>query len=146
MYPEELRDRIWPILYPEREHGEHTLPHRRLRETHGLDCSYWSPLEFSSGSKFSRLVRDAGDPLHGSIEGLTVPGSMSIAALRLFGDSLIAYADESDKSVKRGWGSFRFYPPVLLTFWTAFEAFVRLQTELYLAMALSESRGSDSRR
>jgi hypothetical protein len=138
MDQKELREHLWPILYPEADEDfVHTLPHKRLATAHSLDCSYWSPREFSSSSIWNRVIRDEADPLHDSIQSLTVPGSLSLAAIRLFGESLIAYADQNDEAVRDGWNVFRFYPSVLLTFWSAFEAFVRLQSEFLLAMSSS---------
>lgn len=140
MHPEELRDRLWPILYPEPDDDSGlggSVPHARLLKVHGLDCSYWSPYESSSGSIWNRVINRRDDPLHDSVQSLTVPGSLSVAAIRLFGESLIAYADQDDESVRNGWGVFRYYPSVLITFWSAFEAFVRLQSEYLLAMKSS---------
>ena len=138
MDSEALRENLWPILYPEADEGFiGTLPHPRLESEHGLDCSYWSPQEFSSGSMWNRVVLDASDPLHDSVQSLTVPGSLSIAAIRLLGESLLAYADVRDDALQRGWGVFRFYPSILITFWAAFEAFVHLQSEFLLAMSSS---------
>ena len=140
MEPEELRERLQPILYPEPDDDlgfGGSVPHPRLLDVHGLDCSYWSPYESSSGSMWNRLITNGEDPLHDSIQSLTVPVSLSIAAIRLFGESLIAYSEQRDESVRNGWGVFRYFPSVLVTFWSAFEAFVRLQSEYLLAMKSS---------
>jgi hypothetical protein len=39
-------------------------PHSSLKDIHGLDASYWDPHEFGSMSPFSKLVKDAGDPIN----------------------------------------------------------------------------------
>lgn len=135
MAPEELREILEPILYPEPDEDQvgGAYPHRRLSDEHRLDCSYWSSHETSSGSRLNRAIRRKDDPLLDSVQSLTVPGSLSVAAIRLFGDSLVYYADE-DKA-REGSGAFRYYPSILITFWAAFEAFVRLQSELLAAMS-----------
>jgi len=136
MESELLREEVWAILNPEPDEDFHGfLPHDRLANVHKIDCSYWSPREWVSQSIWNRLVGDPKDPIHDSIESLTVPNSLWWAALRLFGDSLIAYSDDKDESQKDGWAVFRFFPSVLMTFWASFEAFVRLQSEFLLAMS-----------
>ena len=59
---------------------------------------------------------------------MDVPVALFEAALRLFGDSLLVYSGERERK-----GRLRFYPPVLLTFWSGFEAFVRRASQLLLA-------------
>src|SRR5688572_22647493 len=102
MDPEALSERFWPILYPEPDEDSGlggSVPHSRLLKVHALDCCYLSPYEASSGSIWNRVINRDDDPLHDSVQSLTVPGSLSVAAIRLFGESLIAYADRDDESV-----------------------------------------------
>ena len=49
------------------------------------------------------------------------------AALRLFADSIVEYHGKADRE-----GELRYYPPVILTFWSGFETFVRRSSELMI--------------
>jgi hypothetical protein len=126
----ELADQLQAIFDPEPDEDgfvPDTPPHPRLADSHGLNLSYWKPFEFGSTSQFSRLVRDRADPVNAVTQSLSVPSSLFWAGLRLFGDSLLAYCDTEDRR-----GVFRYYPPILVTFWAGFEAFVRLYSELLI--------------
>jgi hypothetical protein len=101
-------------------------PHSRLRDRHGLDTSYWKRYEFGSTSPFSRLVRDASDPINTATQSLSAPTELFSAGLRLFGDSLLAYSGTGKKRT----GPLQYYPAILMTFWAGFEAFVRLYSEI----------------
>jgi hypothetical protein len=61
------------------------------------------------------------------IKNMDVPMRLFDAALRLFGDSLVEY-----HHAKENPSALRFYPPIILTFWSAFESFVRHSSELML--------------
>lgn len=63
--------------------------------------------------------------LHAIDRNMDTPLRLFLAALKLFGDSLLAY-----DGIKERRGDLRFYPPVILTFWSGFEAFVRYKSEL----------------
>ena len=135
--PEEMEERLQPILYPESDPGDSWMsspPHKRLERQHGLDCSYWSPYEFSSGSIYSRLLRDEDDPIFNPVECITVPTTLCLSALRLLGRAMVDYSDQSDDDVRRGRGPLRYFPSILMTYWAGFEAFLRLECELLLAM------------
>ena len=56
-----------------------------------------------------------------------VPISLFEAALRLFADSIVTYHGKSDRK-----GELRYYPSIVLTFWSGFETFVRYSSELML--------------
>src|SRR5437762_8011791 len=133
----ELKDELQAIFEPEPDEDgcyPETPPHGRLADVHQLDLSYRHDLirfgpEFGSMSEHSRVVRDPADPINPIIQSLSAPSDLFWAGLRLFGDSLLAYCDKKDR-----WDSFRYYPPILITFWAGFEAFVRLYSELLTHM------------
>jgi hypothetical protein len=58
-----------------------------------------------------------------------VAGRLFYSSLRVFGDSILTYATEREKDNP---SQLRFYPPVILTFWSGFEAFVRHSSELMI--------------
>ena len=52
---------------------------------------------------------------------------LMMSAVRLLADSVIAYADNEERE-----GDIRYYPAIVLTFWSGFETFVRHASELFL--------------
>jgi hypothetical protein len=57
------------------------------------------------------------------------------SALRVFGDSILTYATNGHRRSpheRSNPSQLRFYPPVILTFWSGFEAFVRHSSELMI--------------
>lgn len=130
---DELQDRLIQIFEPEPDEDglvDRAPPHPRLTDFHHLDVSYWEPYEFGSMSPYSRLVEDPTDPINKTTQSLSAPFDLFLAGLRLFGDSILAYCEV--KSSRRG--PLRFYPPILMTFWAGFEAFVRLYAEILFHM------------
>ena len=135
----DLKHEINSVLRPERD-DEGSLcwdmPHSRLSSIHGLDTSYFrDPLDLSGDRVFERLLQDKSDPLHSTLQSLTVPASLFTAALQLFGDSLIEYHEREQR-----WDVYRFYPAILMTVWSAFEAWVRISSEILVAVAPSLPR------
>jgi len=131
----ELEAALEAIFNPELdEHGlaSDTPPHPRLIKAHGLDASYWKQFEFGSTSRFSRLVQDPHDPLNEIIASLSAPFHLFWSALRLFGDSILAY-----HKLQQRRGPFRFYPPIIATAWAGLEAFVRLYSEMLVRVGRS---------
>ncbi len=129
MNREELETGLAGIFEPDMDEDGVAVafpPHSRLRDHHGLDTSYWKRYEFGSTSPFSRLVRDANDPINNATQSLSAPTELFLAGLRLFGDSLIAYSTAEKKRT----GPLQYYPAILMTFWAGFEAFVRLYSEI----------------
>ncbi len=125
---DELAGQLHAIFEPEPDEDgfiPETPPHERLADVHKLDLSYWKPHEFGSMSRFSRLVQDQADPIHAITQSLSAPSDLFWAGLSLFSDSLLTYCDKKDR-----WSPLRYYPPILITFWAGFEAFVRLYSEL----------------
>ena len=106
-------------------------PHARLGEVHGLDLSYMGGRSmFWEGSTMHRDTRYCPadeERLHTLSRNSDVPGRLFEAALRLFGDSIVAYHGKARRK-----GDIRYYPSVLLTFWSGFETFVRYSSELMI--------------
>lgn len=65
--------------------------------------------------------------LHTLTRNLDVPFRLFLAGIRLFADSIIVYDAYTERT-----GPLRFYPPVIMTFWSGFETFIRYQSELLL--------------
>ena len=97
-------------------------PSSRLMEKYGLSFEYMEGFhwEGSTGHKHTRLCKESNTGLTSLIRNHDVPLRLFEAAFRLFGDSLIVYAKTSSPP-----HPLRFYPPIVLTFWSAFEALVR---------------------
>ena len=129
----DLRYEINSVLRPEREE-EGALcwdpPHSRLSTVHGLDTTYFrDPFDLSGDRAFERLLNDKSDGLHDTLQSITVPASLFAAALQLFGDSLVEYHER-----KQRWDVYRFYPPILMTVWSAFEAWVRISSKILVTV------------
>lgn len=134
---EELRERIHWLFEPEPdEDGLFPLEHptRRLVSRYKLDFSYMEALNYEGSTmhKYTRLCGKKDTAVHALTRNSDVPSRLFEAGLRLFGDSIIAYHGVVNPHKKRT-GRLRFYPPVILTFWAGFEAFIRYASELMLA-------------
>lgn len=131
---EDLKCELDSILHPEADADDRLLwvgPHPRLSSVHGLDTSYFrGPYDLKGDSIFTRLLSDESDPLHNTLESASVPLSLFTAALELFGDSLVEY-----HHLKKRWGVYRFYPSILMTAWAAFESWLRISSEILVAVA-----------
>ena len=129
----DLKHEINSVLRPERDEESSLcwdMPHSRLSSIHGLDTSYFrGPFDLDGDQAFKRLVDDNADPLHDTLQSITVPASLFTAALQLFGDSVIEYHDRT-----RRWDVYRFYPPILMTVWSAFESWVRISSKILVAL------------
>jgi hypothetical protein len=129
----DLKYEIDSILRPEPDEEGHLRwdpPHPRLSSVHGLDTSYFlGPFEPNGDGAFERLLEGDSDPLHQTLQSISVPFSLLTAALQLFGDSLIEYHKRQQR-----WDLYRFYPPILMTVWSAFEAWVRMSSEIFVAV------------
>jgi hypothetical protein len=135
MHIDDLKGEIELILNPEPdEDGEiQYSPHSSLSNVHGLDTSYyrglWQVGWLDRDGAFQRLLQNSADSLHDTLQSITVPGSLLHAALKLFGDSLIEYHEREQR-----WDLYRFYPSTLMTVWCAFEAWVRIMSEIFVAV------------
>ena len=116
---------------PDEDGGPPTrdFPHPRLVKEHALDLSYLETFiwEGSTIHPSTRLCPRDEDRVLPLIRNLDVPSRLFEAGLRLFGDSILAYHGQKERK-----GELRYYPPVILTFWSGFETFVRHTSELML--------------
>jgi hypothetical protein len=130
---EDLKCEVDSILHPEADEDDRLLwvsPHPRLASVHKLDTSYFlGPHDPKGDSMFTRLLNDESDPLHKTLESASVPLSLFTAGLQLFGDSLVEYHVR-----KKRWDVYRFYPSILMTVWAAFESWVRISSEVLVAV------------
>ena len=133
---DELREEIHSIFHPEPiigsegEEWHERLPDQRLRKEYALDASYWREFEYGSTSALVRRATNHDDELASIVRAQQVPRELFMGTLRLFGDSLLAYHGESERS-----GPYRFYPGILVSAWASFEAFVRIYSELFVKSA-----------
>ena len=118
-HPEPDEDGLVPREYP----------NERLQKIHKLDFKYMQDFiyEGSSMHKYTRLCPADEESLHVLTRNSDVPMRLFLAGLHLFKDSVIAYHDTKGKK-----GDIRFYPSIVLTFWSAFETFLRYSSELLL--------------
>lgn len=132
---EDLRAELngWFNPEPDEDGGPPTrdIPHPRLEKEHGLDLSYLQTHAFmwegSTIHPHTRLCPPGELRIPPLIRNWDVPSRLLEAGLRLFGDSILAYHDQTKRK-----GEFRYYPPVILTLWSGFETFVRHTSELML--------------
>lgn len=107
---EELRDRIQWLFEPEPDDdGLMPLeyPSKRLVSVHGLNFGYMEhpTWEGSSFHKYTRWCGQNETAIHALTRNSDVPSRLFEAALRLFGDSIVAYHDDKERV-----GPLRFYP------------------------------------
>lgn len=106
-------------------------PPTRLTSVHKLDFTYFRndfSWEGSSLHRFTRLCPQSHETVHALMRNQDVPERLFESALRLFADSIALRAEETERT-----GELRYYPPVILTFWSGFETFVRRASELMIA-------------
>jgi len=104
-------------------------PHPKLEKDYGLDLAYlqvnkWEGSVLHPHTRTCSYDEPRIIPL---IKNLDLPKRLFLAALQLFGDSILAYHEMEERT-----GELRYYPSVILTFWAGFESFVRHTSELML--------------
>lgn len=133
MDPSEFAEEWSSLLHPEPDEDgffPREYPHPRLSTVHGLNFDYFESdfaWEGSSTHPYTRLCPKEEEVVHALTRNQDVPERLFEAALKLFADSILAYHE-----AKRT-GELRYYPPVILTFWSGFETFVRRLSELLIA-------------
>jgi len=130
---DELKAELDLLFHPEpNEDGEYPsrdIPHPRLEKEHQLDLSYLRTYDWEGSSLHpcSRTCPADEHRLYPLIRNLDVPSRLFESGLLLFSESIVAYHSQSKRK-----GPLHYYPPVILTLWTGFEAFVRHASELML--------------
>ena len=127
---EELSNRIYSLFNGEIDEDGNVpreFPHDRIVKHHKLDISYMTSFapEGTTTNRYNRRCNKDDIELHAIDRNMDTPTRLFVAALKLFGDSILEYDGVEKRS-----GDLRFYPPVILTFWSGFEAFVRYTSEL----------------
>ena len=131
---EELKEQIELLLNPEPDEdgfGPHEFPRSRLKKVHRLDFPYMKTFDWE-GSTFHPHTRLCGadeDEFHLLTRNSDMPKRLMFSALQLLADSIVAYFDKDERE-----GEVRYYPAIVLTFWSGFETFVRHSSELLLLM------------
>jgi hypothetical protein len=128
---EELAAEIEDIFNPELDEDYREWPQERLRKHHALDFTYmedwlWEGATSHPNTRLWPAGEPGGDELTRSMD---VARRLFYSSLRVFGDSVLTYATGIEKDNP---SQLRFYPPVILTFWSGFEAFVRHSSELMI--------------
>lgn len=135
---DELEGSIYEIFNPEPVVGSEgieyfeTPPFSRLATEYGLDTSYWRPFEYGSMSALMRRASEDDRELAAIVQAQQVPRELFMGTFRLLGDSILAYHAQPTRT-----GPYRFYPGILASAWAAFEAFVRIYSELLVKTAPS---------
>ena len=129
---EEFKEGIQHLLNPEPDEDgfmPQEYPNEHLHEYPGLDFEYMANYDWEGSSvhKYTRICPEDEERLHILTRNQDVPFRLFISSLHLFADSIIEYHEATAKK-----GDIRFYPPILLTFWSGFESFVRYSSELLI--------------
>jgi hypothetical protein len=127
---ESFREEIGYLFHPEPDEDglpPREYPNSRLREQLGLDFTYMESFDWEGCSthKYTRLCPEGEQRLKALTRNKDVPERLLETPLHLMADSIIEY-----HTVKKKEGNIHYYPPVVLTFWAGFEAFVRYSSEL----------------
>jgi hypothetical protein len=130
---EYIAGEIESIFKPELdEDGHHReWPQERLRKHHGFDFKFmehwlWEGATSHPNTRTWPEGEPGGDQLTRSMD---VPDRLFLSALRVFADSILTYSTHKGKDKP---SELRYFPPVILTFWSGFEAFVRHSAELMI--------------
>ena len=136
---DEIAGELDSIFNPEPdEDGHHReWPQQRLKDYHGLDFTYledwlWEGATSHPNTRLWPEKEPGGDELTRSMD---VGRRLFYSALRVFGDSILTYATSSHRRSpheRSNPSELRYYPPVILTFWSGFEAFIRHSSELMI--------------
>jgi len=130
---EEFKENLHYLFYPEPDEDgipPREYPHPRLRDTYKLDFEYMNSFNWEGSSihPYTRLCPEEDERVRVLTRNTDVPTRFFEAALHLFSDSVIEYHRKTERK-----GELRYYPPVILTFWSGFETFLRHSSELLLA-------------
>jgi hypothetical protein len=131
---DELEGAIYDIFHPEPIVGNEGIEHHeippsiRLTTEYGFDTTYWKYFEYGTMSPLTRRTRVDDKEIATIIHAQQVPSELFMGTLRLFGDSLITYNTSAEYRERKG--PYRYYPAILMSAWAAFEAYLRIYSEL----------------
>ena len=132
MESDDLATEIRSLFEPEQydDFPAHEWPHERLKSHHRMIFDFMRTTfdwEGSTSHPNTRLCSTSEKDVSELTRNMDVPSRLFEAALRVYGDSLVTYSETNERTT-----SLRYYPPIILTVWSAFEAFVRHNSELML--------------
>jgi hypothetical protein len=129
MSNEEMQEVIHALFNPEPDYPESfprdLAPSSLLKRHKELDFSYLDTMWADKND--SRMSPPMETRLPQITRNLHVTQLLFGAALRTFADSILAYNGQRERE-----GFIRYYPPLILTFWSGFETFVREKSELFV--------------
>ena len=108
----------------------HILPDERLRNYHHLDTSYYRidfMKEGNSTHPDSRICSPDDRKMQAVLKNIDVPYRLFRSAIELFSTSIEAYFDQDERPK-----NLKYYPAVILTFWSGFETLVRFLIEEFV--------------
>jgi len=114
---------------PDDDQSHRELPHRCISQAYGFDFKFmetwlWEGATSHPNTRLWPEGEPGGDDLTRSMD---VSDRLFMSALRVFADSILTYSTSKNEPNR-----LRYYPPVILTFWSGFEAFVRHTSELMI--------------
>ena len=129
---ESFKEDIESLFRPEPDEGgipPREFPNPRLRDKLRLNFDYMENFDWEGSSihKYTRLCPQNEEQLHALTRNKDVPDRLFETALRLMADSIIEYHPARTRE-----GDIHYYPPIILTFWAGFEAFVRYSSQLLI--------------
>ncbi|MDP8238580.1 MAG: hypothetical protein P9X24_05790 [Candidatus Hatepunaea meridiana] len=132
---ESFKEEIHYHFHPELDEDGHILrefSNLRLRETLELNFNYMESFDWEGSSvhKHSRLCPNNEEKIPTLTKSHGIPDCLFRMALQLFAESIIEYHQAKNKN-----GDFKYYPPIVLTFWSGFETFIRYNSELLINTA-----------
>jgi hypothetical protein len=126
---DDLAEEISCLFEPEPDEDStgREWPHERLTSYHKMNFDYMKTFNWEGSTTHpnTRLCPETEKGVNELTRNMDVPTRLFEAALRVYGDSLVTYYRSKEQTT-----ALRYYPPVILTFWSAFEAFVRHNSEL----------------
>lgn len=132
MDKEQLHEEISILFNPEPDDEgfyPREWPHPRIVNFHKLDISYMKRFDWEGSTihPHTRLCGPEELRLHSLTRNADVPYRLFEAGLKLYGDSIIEYHDKTERK-----GNIRYYPSIVMTFWSGLESYIRYSSELML--------------
>ncbi|MBX5131266.1 hypothetical protein HJB80_00960 [Rhizobium lentis] len=106
----------------------------RLTKKHRLDLSYLETFDWEGSSVHRHTRLQDSEEVDRLTRNSDMPDRLMYSALQLLAESIVTYADREKRE-----GEIRYYPAIVLTFWSGFESFVRYASELLLVTVPSVS-------